>query len=401
MKVAGLAFAGALLAASAAAQISDGVVKIGVLTDMSGPYSDNTGAGSATAVKLAVEDFGGKVKGKPIEVVVADHQNKADVGAGIARRWIDQEQVDMIIDLSNSAVALALQGLMREKHRILINTGAATSDFTGKDCSPTGFAWVYDSYALASAAPRALVSQGADTWFFITVDYAFGQALERDATRFITEAGGKVLGSVRHPLNSTDLSSFVLQAQNSKAKAIAIANGGGDLINTVKQAAEFGVTAGGQRLLGLLPQIYDIKGIGLKLAQGLIATDFAYWDQDDELRAWNQRFMARHGGKPATYIQAADWSAVNHYLKAIDAIGSDEATAVAAQMKAMPVNDFMSKNVKVREDGRVMRPAYVMQVKSPAESKSEWDVYKLIATIPPEQSIRPLDQGNCPFLHKG
>ena len=383
--------------AAAAAQISDGVVKIGVLTDMSGPYSDATGAGSLMSTRMAVEDFGGKVLGKPVEVVSADHQNKADIAANIARRWIDQEAVDVIIDLSNSAVALALQGIVLEKNRILINTGGVTADFTGKSCSPNGFSWVHDSYALASGAARLLTKQGRDSWFFVTVDYAFGHSLERDTSKFVTEAGGKVLGAVRHPLNTPDMTSFVQQAITAKPKVIGFANGGGDAINGVRQAVELGAVRDGITLIGLVFQIHDIHAIGLKSTQGVVVTDFGYWDLNDELRAWNQRFRARHG-TPATYVQASDYSAINHYLKAVQAAGTDEAKAVAAKMKALPVNDFMSKDVKVREDGRVMRPAYIMQVKSPAESREEWDLYKLIGSLAPEESVRPLDQGGCPYV---
>ena len=387
------------VAAGAQAQISDDVVKIAVLTDMTGLYSDNTGPGAVIATRMAVEDFGGKVLGKPIEVIVADHQNKADVSASLAREWIDQEKVDVITNVANSAVALAVQGVTRDKNRILLNTSAATSDMTGKACSPTGFSWVYDTYALAAGTGRAIVKQGGDTWFFLTADYSFGQALERDTSRFVTEAGGKVLGSVRVPINTADFSSFLLQAKASGAKVIGTANAGGDFINSVKQASEFGIVAGGQRIAGMLVTIHDIHSLGLKVAQGLVATDFGYWDQNDATRAWNKRFMERHG-KPADYLQAGDYSAVTHYLKAVQAAGTDEAKAVAAKMREMPVNDFMTDNARIREDGRVMRNAYLVQVKSPAESKGPWDFYKILATIPPEQSIRPLDQGECPYLHK-
>jgi branched-chain amino acid transport system substrate-binding protein len=383
--------------ASARAQISDDVVRIGVLTDLTGLYADNTGTGSVIATKMAVEDFGGTVLGKPIEVLVADHQNKADISSAIARRWIDEDKVDVITSVANSAVALAVQGVTRDKNRILLNTAAATSDFTGKACSPTGFGWTYDTYALASGTGKAVVKQGGDSWYFLTADYAFGHALERDTGRFVTEAGGKVLGASKVPLSNTDFSSFLLQAKGSGAKVIGLANAGGDFINSVKQAAEFGIVKGGQRLAGLLVVIQDINSIGLKAAQGLVVTDFGYWDMNDETRAWNKRFMERHG-KAANYIHFNDYSATLHYLKAVKAAGTDEARAVAAKMREIPVNDPVSKNVMIRADGRVMRDSYLMQVKSPEESKGPWDFYKILATIPAAESIRPLDQGGCPFI---
>jgi len=395
--------AGAALAAFAlpavADDVSDGVVRIGVLNDQSGLYADNTGPGSVIAARMAVEDFGGKVLGKPVEVVFADHQNKADIGSNVTRQWIDQEGVDAIADVGNSAVALAVQAITREKNRIHLNTGAASSDLTGKECSPTGFSWAYDTYALASGTGKALVKQGGDTWFFLSADYSFGQALERDTTKFVKEAGGKVLGSVRVPLNTSDFSSFLLQAQGSGAKVIGLANAGGDTINSIKQASEFGIVAGGQRLAGLLVFLPDIHSLGLKTAQGLVITTAFYWDQNDETRAWNKRFQEKHG-KPATYIQAGTYSAVAHYLKAIAAAGTDEAKAVSAKMKEMPVNDFMTHGAKVREDGRVVRDMYLVEVKTPAESKGPWDYYKILTTIPGDEAFRPLADGNCPFVEK-
>jgi branched-chain amino acid transport system substrate-binding protein len=381
----------------AQAQISDDVVRIGVLTDLTGVYADNNGPGTVIATQMAVEDFGGKVLGKPVEVIAADHQNKADIASSIARRWIDEGKVDVITSVANSAVALAVQGITRDKDRILLNTGAATSDFTGKACSPTGFGWTYDTYALASGTGKALVKQGGDTWYFLTADYAFGHALERDTSKFITEAGGKVIGSAKVPLSNTDFSSFLLQAQASGAKVIGLANAGGDFINSVKQASEFGVAKSGQRLAGLLVLIQDINSIGLKAAQGLVITDFGYWDMNDETRALNKRFMERHG-KAMNYIQFNDYSATLHYLKAVQAAGTDEAKAVATKMKELPVNDPISKNVKIREDGRVMRDSYLMQVKSPEQSKGPWDFYTILATIPASESIRPLSEGGCPFI---
>ena len=396
----GLLGAAALLASPAAAQVSDNVVKIGVLNDMSGLYSDNNGEGSNVAVRMAIEDFGGKVLGKPIEVVIADHQNKADIGSNTARQWFDQDKVDVITNLSNSSVGLAVQSMSREKNRIVLQTASATSDLTGKACSPTSFAWVYDTYALANGTGKTLVKQGGDTWFFITADYAFGHSLERDTGNFVKEAGGKVLGSVRVPLNSSDFSSFLLQAQGSGAKVIGLANATTDMIATVKQAAEFGIAKAGQRLAGLLVFINNVDALGLKAAQGLVITTGYYWDLNDETRAWDKRFR-QYRGRPATMLQAADYSAVMHYLKAVQAAGTDEAKAVAAKMKEMPVNDFFTKNVKVREDGRVMRDMYLMQVKTPAESKERWDYYKLLATIPGEEAYRPLSQSECPYVKKG
>ena len=395
---AGLLAAAFAAAMPAQAQISDDVVKIGVLTDLAGLYSDNTGNGSVTATKMAVEDFGGTVLGKKIEVVAADNQNKADTASTIARKWIDEEKVDVITSVSNSAVALAVQSITRDKNRILLNTAAATSDFTGKACSPVGFGWTYDTYALAAGTGRALTKQGGDTWFFLTADYAFGHALERDTAGFVKDAGGKVLGSTRVPINNMDFSSFVLQAQGSGAKVIGLANAGGDFINSVKQAAEFGVTKT-QRLAALLAVIHDIRSLGLKAAQGLVVTDFGYWDLNDETRAFTKRFMERHGTAP-NFIHLADYGATLHYLKAVQAAGTDEAMAVAKKMKELKVNDPVTKDGWIREDGRVMRDAWLVQVKSPEESKGPWDFYKILTRIPAEESIRPLDQGGCPLVAK-
>lgn len=389
----------AFAAMPAQAQISDDVVKIGVLTDLTGLYSDNTGTGSVTATKMAVEDFGGTVLGKKIEVVAADHQNKADVSSSIARKWIDEEKVDVVTSVANSAVALAVQSITRDKNRILLNTAAATSDFTGKACSPVGFGWTYDTYALAAGTGRAVTKQGGDSWYFLTADYAFGHALERDTANFVKEAGGKVLGSSRVPINNMDFSSFVLQAQGSGAKVIGLANAGGDFINSVKQASEFGVTKGGQRLAALLAVIHDIRSLGLKAAGGLVVTDFGYWDLNDETRAFSKRFMERHG-TPPNFIHLNDYGATLHYLKAVKEAGTDEAGAVAKKMKEMKINDPVTKDGWIREDGRVMRDAWLVQVKTAEESKGPWDFYKILARIPAEESIRPLDQGGCPLVAK-
>ena len=387
----------ALCGGTANAQISNDVVKIGVLTDMSSLYSDATGKGSVVAVQMAVADYGGKVQGKPVEVVSADHQNKADIGLTIARNWYDNEKVDAIFDVPTSSVALPISALTREKNRIHINSGGGSSDITGPACSPNTVHWTYDTYALSSVAGKAMVQRGEDTWFFITADYAFGMALERDAANVVKENGGKVLGDVRHPLNSSDFSSFLLQAQASKAKVVALANAGGDTTNALKQAAEFGLMKGGQKLIALLLEITDVHAIGLKDAQGLIMTDAFYWDRDDEARAFSNRFLEKVGHMP-TMIQAGLYSATMHYLKAIDATGTDEAPKVMAQMRATPVNDFFAKNGKIRIDGRMVHDMYLFEVKKPAESKGEWDLYKLIATVPADEAFRPLDKGGCPLV---
>jgi branched-chain amino acid transport system substrate-binding protein len=392
---AGIAFAASGSAANA--QISDDVVKIGVLTDMSSLYADATGKGSLAAVQMAVADYGGKVKGKPVEVVSADHQNKPDVGVGIARNWYDNEKVDAIFDVPTSSVALPISALTREKNRIHINSGGGSSDITGVACSPNTVHWTYDTYALSNVAGKAMVKQGQDTWFFITADYAFGMALERDAANVVKESGGKVLGDVRHPLNSSDFSSFVLQAQASKAKVVALANAGGDTTNALKQASEFGITKGGQKLIALLMEITDAHSLGAKEAQGLIVTDAFYWDMNDETRAFSKRFNEKVGHMP-TMIQAGLYSATMHYLKAIEAIGTDEAPKVMAQMRATPVNDFFAHDGKIRIDGRMVHDMYLFEVKKPEESKGEWDLYKLIATVPGDEAFRPLDKGGCPLV---
>ena len=385
---------------SALAQVSDGVVKLGVLNDMSGLYADDSGKGGVLAAQMAVEDFGGKVLGAPIEVISGDHQNKPDIGAGIARQWIDTDHVDVIVDVPTSSVALAVQAVTREKKRLFLMSGPASSDLTGKACSPYGFQWTYDTYALAHGTGGALVKQGGTSWFFITADYAFGYALERDTGNAVKAAGGTVLGAVRAPLNTQDFSSFLLQAQASKAKVIGLANAGGDTINSIKQASEFGIVAGGQKLAGLLIFLPDIHSIGLKTAQGLTITSAWYWDKDDASRAFAKRFMARnHNGLPPTYLQAGIYSAVNHYLKAIKAAGTDDTDKVAAQMRKMKINDFMTKDGWIREDGRVMRDMYLEEVKAPAESKYPFDYFKILATIPAEQAFRPLKDGGCPLVH--
>lgn len=385
----------------ARAQISDDVIKIGVLDDMSGPYADIQGPGDVVAVKMAVEDFDGNVNGKPIEVISGDLQNKADVGSAIARRWYDVEKVDAILGLGNSAVAIAVQGISQEKNKVAITTAAGTTALTGKSCSPNGIHWVYDTYALAKGTATAMMKQGgADSWFFLTTDYAFGHALEQDTSSVVKKNGGTVLGSVRAPLNTSDFSSFLLQAQSSKAQVIGLANAGADAVNTIKAASEFGIVTGGQKLAGLLVLITDIRSLGLSAAQGLLFTEAYYWDQNDETRAFAKRFAERHGGKPPTMFQAGIYSAAMHYLKAVKAGGTDEALPVIAQMKKIPVNDFMTKNGTIREDGRMMRDMYLLQAKKPSESKSTWDLMKVVATIPADDAFRPLSESECRLVKK-
>jgi branched-chain amino acid transport system substrate-binding protein len=392
---AGLALAASGTAANA--QISDNVVKLGVLTDMSSLYADATGKGSVAAVEMAVADYGGKVAGAPIEVISADHQNKPDVGVAIARNWYDNEKVDAIMDVPTSSVALPVSALTREKNRININSGGGSSDLTGVACSPNTVHWTYDTYALSNVAGKAMVKRGDDTWFFVTADYAFGQALERDAANVVKANGGKVLGDVRHPLNTSDFSSYLLQAQASKAKVVALANAGGDTTNALKQASEFGLTQGGQKMIALLQEITDTHSLGIRATQGLIVTDAFYWDMDDQTRAFSKRFYAKVGHMP-TMIQAGLYSATMHYLKAIEAIKTDEAPKVMAQMRATPIHDFFAHDGKIRIDGRMVHEMHLFEVKKPEESKGEWDLYKLIATVPGDEAFRPLDKGGCPLV---
>jgi branched-chain amino acid transport system substrate-binding protein len=373
-------------------------VKIGVLNDQTGLYADLTGMGSVRAARMAVEDFGGKVLGRPIEVIFADHQNKPDLGSSIARQWIENDNVNMILDIPNSAVGLAVREVTRTRNAVDINTGAATSDLTGKFCSPHGVHWTFDTYGLAAVTGRALVKQGGKTWFFITADYAFGHALERDTASFVETGGGKVLGAVRHPLNTADFSSFLLQAQASKAEIVALANAGGDTINAIKQAAEFGLgRTVAQHVAALLLQFPDVHALGLEVAQGLTATETFVWDLNDQTRAWTKRFLALNGGKPPSMIHAGTYGGTLHYLKAVDAAGTTDATAVVAKMKEIPIDDFYTKGA-VREDGRVMRPYYLLRVKTPTESKSPFDYMNVLATVPAEEAARPLTESACPLV---
>ena len=394
LTAAALTFSGAV-----EAQISDGVVKIGVMSDLAGPYADLSGKGSVEAARMAVADFGGKVKGMPIEILSADHQNKPDVASSIARQWYDADKVDMITDLVTSSTALAVQQVAREKNRVDMVVTAATSDLTGKACSPTGVHYAYDTYALAKGTGGATVATGGDSWFFITVDYAFGHALERDTAAFVTKSGGKVLGAVRHPLDTSDFSSYLLQAQSSKAKVIGLANAGANLITVIKQAVEFGITKGGQQLAGLLIFDSDVHSLGLATAKGMVLTTGFYWDRTDESRAFGKRFFEKMHAMP-TMVQAGAYSAVMHYLKAIDAAGTDDALKVMAKMRELPVNDFFAKNGRLREDGRMVHDMYLVQVKAPEESKYPWDYFKILKTIPGDEAFRPLAESECPLLKK-
>ena len=371
---------------------------IGVMNDMSSVYSYLGGMGSVAAANMAVKDFGGKVLGKPIEVISADHQNKPDVGASLAGRWFDDNGVGVIIDLPTSSVALAVQQAAKQRGKVDIISGGGSSELTNKACSPTGIHWTYDTYALAHVTGNAVVKQGGDSWFFLTADYAFGHQLQEDTASVVTAAGGKVLGSVNVPLNNSDFSSFLLQAQQSKAKVIGLANAGGDTVNSIKQAAEFGIVQGGQRLAGLLVFTADVDSLGLDAAQGLLLTESYYWDQNDETRAFAKRFEAAYNGKPPTSPQAGIYGAVTHYLKAMAAAGTEDGTKVVAQMRAMPINDFMTKNGRVREDGRVMRDMFLFEVKKPAESKYSFDYYKQLAAVPADQAFRPLSESECPLI---
>jgi branched-chain amino acid transport system substrate-binding protein len=393
----GLLAAAVIGAGTATAQVSDDIVRIGVLNDQSNVYADLGGTGSVVAARMAIEDAGGKVLGKPIDLLVADHQSKADVGAAIARQWFDADKVDLIIGFDNSSVALAVEQVAFQKNRIAIAGAIGTTAFTGKACTPNEAAWVYDAYALTNTLARSVVGQGQDSWFFITVDYSLGHSLEADATAAVVASGGKVLGSARHPLNTSDFSAYLLQAQASGAKVIALANAGGDMTNAIKQANEFGLTSNGQTVVSLLTFITDVNSVGLKAAQGLTFVTAFYWDRDDESRAWSNRFFKLHKRMP-TMAQAAMYSAVRHYLRAIEASRTDEAKAVMAKMRDIPVTDFYAKNGKVREDGRMVHDMYFVQVKTPEESTGPWDYYKILSTIPSDQAFRPLNEGGCPLV---
>ena len=388
-------------AGGAQAQISDGIVKIGVLNDMSGLYSDIAGPGSAVAAKLAVEDYikasGSKLK---VEVISADHQNKPDVGSNIARQWFDTDKVDMIADVPTSSVALAIAKITSDKGKLFVSSGAASSDLTGKACNANTIHWTYDTWMLANGTGKAIVKNGGNTWFFLTADYAFGHALERDTEAVVVKNGGKVVGKVRHPFPGQDFSSFLLQAQSSKAKIIGLANAGGDTTNSIKQAAEFGIMKGGQNLAGLLVFLPDVHSLGLNIAQGLMLTETFYWDLNDQTRAFSRRFGAVHNGKMPSMVQAGVYSSVIHYLKAVDAANTDDGTKVAAKMKELPTDDPVFGKGSVRADGRKIHPAYLFEVKKPSESKGPYDYYKLVATIPANEAFRPITEGDCPLVKK-
>ncbi len=387
------------LAAVHGSQVVAQPVKIGVLADMTSGYSDIGGKGLVEAARMAIEDFGGSVLGQPIEMVYADSQNKVDVSSATARRWIDQDGVDMITDLPTSAIALSVSELGREKKKIVMVTSAASSEITGKACSPYTVHWTYDTYALANGTSAAVTRQGGDSWFFLTADYSFGHALQRDASAVIEKLGGKVVGAARAPLNTTDMSSYLLQAQGSGARIIGLANGGSDVITSIKQAAEFGIArpGSGQQMAGLLVFLSDVKSLGLSLAQGLMLTEAFYWDQTDATRKWSARFEEKVGRKP-TMTQAGTYGAITHYLKAVAKAGSKDSDTVMAQMRTMPINDFMTHDGKLRIDGRVIRDMYLFQVKTPAESTGGWDFYKQLAVIPGDQAFRPLASGGCPLV---
>jgi branched-chain amino acid transport system substrate-binding protein len=393
------AFAAALLApAVAMAQVSDDVVKIGVLTDMNGPASTPTGQGSVTAAQMAVDDFGGKVLGKPVSVIVGDHQLKPDIGSSIARRWYDVEQVDLIVDVPVSAVGLAVQNIANEKKKLFITHSTGSADFHGKFCSPYAIQWVFDTRALAVGTAKEVVKRGGDSWFFITDDYAFGHSLERDASAVITANGGKVLGSVRPPFATPDLSSFILQAQASKAKIIGIAAGPPNNTNEIKTAGEFGLFKGGQQMAGLLVLITDVHGLGLKAAEGVLLTTSFYWDMDDKTREWSKRYFAKMNRMP-TMWQAGVYSSVMHYLEAIRDAGTDDPLKVAAKMREKPIEDFFSRHGKLREDNLMVHDLMLVQVKSPDESKYPWDYYKILATISGDDAFGPPNP-ECSLVEK-
>ncbi|MGY3590106.1 ABC-type branched-subunit amino acid transport system substrate-binding protein [Bradyrhizobium sp. USDA 4341] len=391
-----------VFAGSASAQTMDKVAKVGALGDQSGLYQDIGGPGSTVAAQMAIEDSGLLAKGWKIDLISADHQNKPDVAVNIGKQWIDVEKVDVFVDLAASNVGLAIANLAKEKNVVNLNSGSASSDLTGAQCSPNTVHWVYDTYMLANGTGKALVKSGGDSWFFLTADYAFGQALERDTSAVVTANGGKVLGSVKHPLNNADFSSFLLQAQSSKAKIVGLANAGGDTTNAIKQAAEFGIVSGGQRLAGMLLFITDINALGLNVAQGLNFTETFYWDMNDQTRAFTRRFMERFKKNPPTMVQAGVYSSLIHYFKALEALGGNphDGRAVVAKMKELPTDDPLFGKGSIRIDGRKIHPAYLFEVKKPSESKYPWDYYKPVATIPADEAWLPLEKSVCPLVKK-
>jgi branched-chain amino acid transport system substrate-binding protein len=396
-------FGGALLAVimpfAAHAQVSDGVVKIGVLTDMAGVTADITGKGSLAAAEMAIKEVGGTVLGKPVQLISADHQHKADVGSAIARRWFDVEAVDAIVDVPNSGVALAVQNLAREKKRIVMYSGAGTTALTNEQCSPYGFHWTYDTYAVSHGTASAVVKAGGTSWFILASDYAFGHQLQADATSVIEAGGGKVVGAARHPLNTADFSSFLLRAQTSGAKVVGLANAGNDTINAMKQAGEFGLVQGGQSLAALIFFLQDVHGLGLNAAQGTYLTTASYWDMNEATRAWSKEFMAKTGMMPSM-LHAGVYGSVRHYLKAIAAAGTDDPDKVAAAMRAAPIDDIFSEDARIREDGRVTRTMYLARVKKPADSKYPWDYFEIIRKIPAEETVWPIAESKCALVKR-
>jgi len=391
--------AGPALAQGKPVKVSDGVVKIGVLTDLSGTYSDLAGEGSVIAVQMAVDDFNAQNKSPfKIEVIKFDHQNKGDISANKAREWFDTEQVDVIVDLVTTSTALAVMEVAKQKNRITLVSGAASTPITNEKCTETNVHWTYDTYALANGTGRAVVKQGGKTWFFLTADYAFGHSLEKDTSEVVTESGGKVLGTVRHPFPGSDFSSFLLKAQSSGAQVIGLANAGNDTINSIRQASEFGVTPK-QSLAGLLMFISDVHSLGLNFTQGMYLTTGFYWDLNDETRAWSKRFFDKKKRMP-TMVHAGDYSATMHYLKAVLAAGTDDTKAVMTQMRKTPVNDFFAKNGKIRDDGRMVHDMYLAQVKKPGDSKYPWDYYRIAQTIPGDEAFQPLSKSRCPLVKK-
>jgi branched-chain amino acid transport system substrate-binding protein len=397
--IAAALLAGCGLSAHAQEKISDGVVKIGLIEDMSSIYADITGVGAVTAAKMAVEDFGGKVLGKPIEVVFADHQNKADIASATAREWFDSGRVDALMDVAASATALAAVDVAKEKNKIVMLNGPGAARITNEACTPVSVHYTYDNYALSHGTGSAMVKAGYDSWFFITADYAFGHDLEQNTAAVVKASGGRVLGEVRVPINTSDFSSALLQAQASKAKAVGLANAGADTTNAIKQAAEFGLVRGGQKLAGLLIFINDVNTLGLPTAQGMLLTNAFYWDRNDESRAWSRRYFQRMNRMP-NMVQAGIYSATTHYLAAVAAAGADDTNAVMEKMRATPINDFFAKDGKIRADGRMVHDMYLYEVKKPDESKEPWDYYKLVATIPADQAFLPLSESKCPLVKK-
>jgi branched-chain amino acid transport system substrate-binding protein len=394
----GLFCVGLFLNSVANAQSPSGVVRIGILNDQSGPYADFGGKTSVDAARMAVEDVGGKVLGKPIEIIIGDHQNKPDVASAIARRWFDVDGVSAVAELTNSAVALAVQQIAKEQGKITLFTGPATTRLTNEDCSPTGFHWAFDTYSQAVGTARAVVAEGGKSWFLLVADYAFGHQMANDLIKVVKTSGGTVVGEVRHPLNTSDFSSFLLRAQSSKAQIIGLASAGADTINSVKQAAEYRIAAGGQKLAGLVVVISDIDALGLTTANGLIFTTAFYWDRDDASRVWSKRFFDRTGRMPGM-VQAGTYSAVLHYLKAMEAAGTADGRVVADKIRELPVDDFFAKG-RVREDGRMMHDMYLVEVKTPSESKAKWDYYKVLRRIPAEEAAQPLSESKCSLVKK-